>query len=525
MAEFKIGDTNVRINPIELEVFKNRFRSICEEMGAVLCRSSFSPNIKERQDFSCALFDREGNLVAQAAHIPVHLGSMPLSVRAALQAFALQKGDMVILNDPYFGGTHLPDITLVQPVFLGGEKTPTFFAANRAHHSDVGGQSPGSMPLATHLDKEGVIIPPTLFQKGGRRNEKWLRDFLSKVRNPRDRQADLLAQLSANLIGVKRLEELSRQAGKAKVLAAMRAYQRYEEKITRRALRRIPPGRYAFHDFLDDDGFGPHPVKIAAVIHVEKGRVTVDLSPSAPQVRGPLNATRAITLSAVAYVFRCVVLALTGEDCLSLRPIKLKTRTGTVVDSKYPAPVAGGNVETSQRIVDVLLGALAKALPQWIPAASQGTMNNVALGGKGFTYYETLAGGMGGRPTAPGEDAIHTHMTNTLNTPMEALESELPLQITAYRIRRNSGGGGRHRGGHGLVREYRFLTDTQLSLLTERRRFAPYGLKGGKPGKKGRNVLIRRGKKITLPGKVELRVEKDDRLRIETPGGGGFGKA
>lgn len=515
----------MKINPIELEVFKNRFRSICEEMGVTLCRSSFSPNIKERQDFSCAIFDSKGNLVAQAAHIPVHLGSMPLSVRAAIKAFRLRRGDVVILNDPYRGGTHLPDITLVQPVFLGKESRPSFFVANRAHHSDVGGQSPGSMPLAERLEEEGVVIPPTLFQKQGRLNKKWLKEFLQKVRTPVERRADLLAQQSANRIGEKRLRDLAASRGRKKILSAMAAYQDYEERITLQALREIPDGSYRFRDNLDDDGFGSGPIPIIAKIKIRRGRVLVDLSESAPQVRGPLNATLAITLSAVAYVFRCIVRELTGEDCLSLKTIGLKTKKGTVVDSRFPAPVAGGNVETSQRIVDVLLGALSQALPHRIPAASQGTMNNLAMGGVGFTYYETMGGGMGAGPLGDGESGIHSHMTNTLNTPIEAMENEIPLQITRYRFRKNSGGHGRFKGGDGLEREFHFLKPAHLSLLTDRRRTTPYGLHGGKPGKRGRNFLIHQGKKIPIPSKTELDVKPGDRLLIETPGGGGYGKA
>jgi N-methylhydantoinase B len=515
----------MKINPIELEVFKNRFASICEEMGVTLCRSSFSPNIKERKDFSCAIFDEDCNLVAQAAHIPVHLGSMPLSVRAATRSFKLQPGDTVILNDPYSGGTHLPDITLVSPVFLGQGRRPTFFVANRAHHSDVGGQSPGSMPVADHLEKEGVVIPPTLFQRRGRILQGWFKEFLKQVRSPQQREADLLAQQSANHIGAIRLREIVQGSGRTRTLAAMHAYQKYEEKITLQALKKIKPGRYRFTDYLDDDGLEGKPVKISVRITVSPKIFKVDFSDSAAQVRGPLNAPYAVTLSAVAYVLRCIVLALTGEDCLSFKPIRLKTRKGSVVDSRYPAPVAGGNVETSQRIVDVLLGALHTALPDIIPAASQGTMNNLALGGEGFTYYETLAGGMGARPRLAGEDAIHTHMTNTLNTPVEALENELPIQITRYEIRKSSGGRGKFRGGHGLCREYRFLVPTTVSLLTERRKFSPYGLEGGENGKRGRNWWIRGGKKKKLPSKVEIEMAQGDRLLLATPGGGGFRKA
>jgi N-methylhydantoinase B len=454
---------------------------------------------------------------------------MPLSVRAALRAFTLREGDTVILNDPYRGGTHLPDITLVTPVFVKKSRRPAFYVANRAHHADVGGQAPGSMPLARHLEEEGVVIPPTLFQKRGRIERSFLRAFLAQVRHPTESQADLRAQLSANQVGATRMHELIAGEGLGKIQAAMAAHRRYEERITREALARLRRGVYSFEDVLDDDGLSDQPVKIAVQIRVRKSQVEVDFTGCAKQVPGPVNATFAITLSCVAYAFRCVVLALTGEDCLSLKPFRLKTRKGSVVDARYPAPVAGGNVETSQRLVDVLFGALAKALPALIPAASQGTMNNVALGSERYSYYETLGGGMGALPDRDGPSAIHSHMTNTMNTPIEAIENELPLRVTSYRIRRGSGGSGRFRGGDGLIREYEFLEPAHISLLTERRSFRPYGLKGGKPGMAGVNWLLkpvplypRPPIKIRLPGKVELNAQPGDILRIETPGGGGF---
>lgn len=524
------------VNPIELEVFRNRFAAICEEMGADLGRSAFSPNIKERRDYSCAIFDAKGGLIAQAAHIPVHLGSMALSVRAALRKFRLRPGDTAILNDPYSGGTHLPDITLVAPVVLTPRKgrpraAPTFYVANRAHHSDVGGRSPGSMALASRLEDEGVVIPPTLLERKGRRNAAFLKSFLEQVRHPEERLADLGAQLSANRSGRLRLLELVAEYGAPKVLAALRATRDYEAKITREALRKIPRGTYRFADYLDDDGFTPEPVKIAVALRVGRGEVAVDFSDSAPQVAGPLNATYAITLSAVAYAFRCLVLALTGEDCLSLRDLRVRTRPGSVVDARYPAPVAGGNVETSQRLVDVLFGALAQALPGLFPAASQGTMNNVAFGNERFSYYETLAGGCGAGPSGPGLSGTHSHMTNTLNTPIEALENALPLRIQGYRLRRDSGGHGKFPGGEGLVREYLFLEKTQVSMLSERRVLAPYGLGGGGPGQVGSNWLgnaepAKNPPRLTfkLPSKFERVFQPGESLRVETPGGGAFGR-
>lgn len=504
-------------------------------MGADLGRSAFSPNIKERRDYSCALFDARGELIAQAAHIPVHLGSMPLSVKAALKKYRLKPGDTVILNDPYSGGTHLPDITLVAPVYLSSDrklgKQAAFYVANRAHHSDVGGQSPGSMALAERLENEGVVIPPTLFEKGGKRQMRFMRDFLRQVRHPMERLADLEAQVSANRCGRRRLLDLISEYGVSKVGAALNANRIYEKKITRKALARIPRGTYRFVDYLDDDGFSPTPVRIALTLKVGSSGVMVDFSESAPQVAGPLNATYAITLSATAYAFRCLVLALTGEDCLSLADIHVVTRRGTVVDARYPAPVAGGNVETSQRLVDVLFGALAQALPELIPAASQGTMNNVAMGNESFSYYETLAGGIGAGPQGPGLSGTHSHMTNTLNTPIEALENALPLRVQGYRLRRDSGGLGRHRGGDGLVREYLFLEATQVSMLSERRVLRPYGLQGGAPGQVGANWLGNADPRknpprilFKLPSKFERLFQAGESLRIETPGGGAFGK-
>lgn len=510
-----------KVGPITLAIFRNLFAALCEEMGVVLARSAFSTNIKERKDFSCALFDSKGRLVAQAAHIPVHLGSMPLSVAAAVHSFQLDAGDTILLNDPYRGGTHLPDMTMVAPVFVSGRKGVAYFVANRAHHADVGGASPGSMPLTSHVSQEGIVIPPTRFFRKGRVNKRFLNSFLKRVHHPRERLADLHAQQASIAIGVQRLIDLTDRYGLRTIDRIMRAYREYEREITLAAIRKMPEGSYSFHDFLDEDGFGNRDIRICATVAIRREGVLVDFSESSPQVEGPVNAPYAVTLSATAYVFRSLVLALTGEDLLSLDPIRIKTRPGSVVHATYPAPVAGGNVETSQRIVDVLLGALSRALPHRIPAASQGTMNNLACGNEGFSYYETIAGGMGGRPDRPGIDAVHTHMTNSQNTPIEALEQSFPIRITQYRIRKGSGGRGRHRGGDGLIREYEFLEKTHVSLLTERRRYAPYGLHGGGPGKRGVNWLIGRGKK-RLPGKVELDLKKGERIRIETPGGGGF---
>ncbi len=517
----------MEISPILLEVFNNRFASIADEMGAVLQRTAFSPNIKERRDFSCAVFDREGNLIAQAAHIPVHLGSMPMSVKSAIAAYGgeIDEGDIIVLNDPFKGGTHLPDITMVAPVYFEGELL--FFVANRAHHADVGGMTAGSMPLSTSIYQEGIIIPPLKLIKGGEFDGELLRFFLNNVRNPYEREGDFAAQVSALKVGQKRLIELLQKHGKEEVLKYTRALLDYAEKLTRSFIERIPDGVYTFTDYLEDDGLGTKDIKITARVEVKGDTLRVDFSESDPQVLGPFNAVEAITRSAVLYVIR----SLAGNEEMPtnegvMRPIEVITKKGTVVDAKFPAAVAGGNVETSQRIVDVLLGAFAKALPEVVPAASQGTMNNLTIGGinpetgESFSYYETLGGGTGAWSGGDGESAIHSHMTNTLNTPVEALEFAYPLFVRRYEIRRGSGGDGLFRGGDGLIREVELLCDAEVTILSERRRIPPYGLFGGKPGEVGRNLID--GKPVE--SKFSKRLPKGSVITIETPGGGGWGK-
>ncbi len=528
-------------DPIRLEVFKHLFTSVAEEMGVVLRRTSYSPNIKERRDFSCALFDAAGQMIAQAAHIPVHLGAMPLSVQAAIAALELGPGDVAILNDPYRGGTHLPDITLVTPVFVdaqtlrvfgkpeGSGARPFAFAASRAHHADVGGMSPGSMPIARELIQEGVIIPPLKLVEAGRVNQGLLDLLLANVRTPEERWGDLQAQLAANAKGAQRLGELVARYGVDEVQSYMQGLVDYAERMTRRLLAGLPDGVFRFRDWLDDDGVDPQPAEIAVSITIAGDEATVDFTGTSPQRRGSVNAVYAITLSATLYAFRCLL----GDDVPTnsgcLRPIRVIAPAGTLVNARPPAPVAGGNVETSQRITDVLLGALAQAAPERVPAASQGTMNNLTIGGwdpargQPFTYYETIAGGMGARPGKDGADAIHTHMTNTLNTPVEALEYAYPLRVVRYEVRRGSGGAGRWRGGDGVRRDIELLADAQVTLLTERRAFAPYGLAGGEPGQPGRNVLIRGGVEQALPGKTTLAAQAGDVISVQTPGGGGWG--
>ena len=517
-----------RPDPIELELFKNVFIAVSEEMGAVLGRTALSPNIKERKDFSCSLFNEKGETLAQGSHIPVHLGAMPLSVQAALGALTFEKGDLVILNDPYRGGTHLPDITCISPVFLG--RKLSFFVANRAHHSDVGGMTPGSMPLATELFQEGLIIPPLKLYSRGRMNRAVFDLLLSNVRTPDERRGDLLAQIAANEIGRVRLVEAVARFGAAKVRLYSAIIQDYTEGFLRATIKAIPDGTYAFEDFLDDDGISDRPIKIGVRVTVRGDGAIVDFSPSSPQTEGGVNANYAITSSAVLYVFRSLVEEDIPFNTGLMRPLEIVAPRRSIVNAEFPAACAGGNVETSQRIVDVLLGALAKALPGRIPAASQGTMNNVAFGGydpardRHFAYYETIGGGMGAGATAAGLSGVHTHMTNSLNTPVEALENYLPLKIRRYGLRKGSGGRGLHRGGEGIVREYEFLVPAALTVMSDRRRFPPYGVRGGGPGAMGKNTLVSAGRARTLGSKVNIKIHPGDVLRIETPGGGGFGR-
>lgn len=519
----------MNVNPILLEVFKNRFAAISEEMGVTLTRTAFSPNIKERRDLSCAVFDHGGDMIAQAAHIPVHLGSMPLSVKSAIDNVPFSKGDMVMLNDPFKGGTHLPDITLVAPVFCDGSDKPAFYVANRAHHADVGGMASGSMPLSTTLYQEGVIIPPVKIVENGEIVKGVMSLILNNVRTPAEREGDFAAQIMANITGVRRLEELVGKYGLDTVEFYASSLNDYAETITRHTIERIPDGVYEFTDFMDGDGFDCVNVPVSVRLEVKGDSAKLDFSNSGDQVGGSVNAVRSITLSAVLYVFRSLIEGDVPTNAGILRPIEIITRKGSILDARFPAAVAGGNVETSQRVVDVVLGALAQAIPGKIPAASQGTMNNMTIGGfdertgKPFAYYETLAGGMGGSAKCKGEHAVHSHMTNTLNTPVEALEYSYPFRVTTYCIRKGTGGDGKSPGGDGLVREIELLSDCEITVLSERRVNPPYGLQGGKPGVPGRNVLFRNGETIEKPGKFHSPLKKGDVIRIETPGGGGWG--
>jgi len=535
-------------DPVRLEIYKHLFAAIAEEMGMVLRKASFSPNIKERRDFSCAIFDGQGRMIAQAAHIPVHLGSMPLSVKAAVEHFAgdLHPGDVVVLNDPFRGGTHLPDITMVSPVYLpspsrkeaGGEVIG--FVASRAHHADVGGMTPGSMPVGREIFQEGLIIPPVKLVKAGKMEQDILELILANVRTPQERRGDLSAQIAANQRGAERLLEMVTRYGTDEVTEAEVQLLAYTERMTRRLIESLPDGVYRFTDYLDDDGVKNQPIPITVAVTIRGDSAKVDFAGSAKQQAGSVNAVYAITLSAVYYVFRCLLGLDVPNNSGCLAPIEVIAPLGTVVNALSPAAVAGGNVETSQRIVDVLLGALAQACPDKVPAASQGTMNNVTIGAPpqsphspgenegtrsrgAFAYYETIGGGMGARPNSAGPSAVHSHMTNTLNTPVEALEYAYPLRVLRYEIRKGSGGDGKYCGGDGIIRTLQVLTDCQVTLLSERRKFPPYGLGGGEPGKTGENLLIRNGEEFPLPGKGSMDLHPGEVLSIRTPGGGGYG--
>lgn len=533
-------------DPVELEIFKNLYHSIAEEMGGALRRTAFSPNIKERRDYSCAVFDEDGEVIAMGDHMPVHLGSMPMSVRAAVERLAFEPGDIAMLNDPFCGGTHLPDITLVAPVYLshvrGKVRMPDFYVASRAHHADVGGTYPGSMGLCREIYQEGLRIPPVKLVRAGVMDRDILALVLNNVRTPKEREGDLSAQIAACHTGATRLGEICRRYGLAHAKRLGRELLDYSEEMMRAFLSKAPRGEFRAEDFLDDDGVSDRPVKIAVSIKFHSSSkpqrrsraihvVSIDFTGTDPQVQGSVNAVEAITYSACFYVFRCLLAEDVPATAGLMRPIQVIAPPGTVVNARPPAAVAGGNVETSQRIVDVLLRALAEALPEHIPAAASGTMNNLTIGGmdprtgEPFAYYETIAGGMGARPTRDGVSGVHTHMTNSLNTPAEALEYAYPLRVRRYSLRRESGGNGKHRGGDGIVREIEVLSEAEVTLLADRRKHGPYGLQGGGGGASGTAEVIRQdGSVECLPGKFNVRLRPGERIRIQTPGGGGWGK-
>ncbi|MEJ5330511.1 MAG: hydantoinase B/oxoprolinase family protein [Desulfobaccales bacterium] len=584
--------TSVDFPALELTLFAKLFAAVAEEMGIVLQKSAFSPNIKERRDFSCAVFTAQGELLAQAAHIPVHLGALPATLAQILPHFPLEPGDVLILNDPYQGGTHLPDLTLVAAMHeedggrardqgslpsphaplptrgqvgqvrasgpdltevlppirdwgrgLGGggkgqrslapspnNLGPAFYLAVRAHHADVGGAHPGSMPLARDLREEGVIIPPSYLCRRGVMEEAFLAELLAKMRAPEERRGDLAAQLAALHRGQVRLQELLKRHGRERLADMAGALLEYSERAMRAEIAAIPDGVYRFEDYLDDDGYEHQDLAIRLTLTVRGPEVVLDFRETCDQAAGGVNAVPPVVEAACYYAFLCLLAEEYPINQGCFRPLKVITRRGSLLDPVYPAPVAAGNVETSQRLVDVVFGALAQALPERIPAASQGTMNNLAFGGREhqgreYAYYETIAGGMGGSPAGPGLSGTHSHMTNTRNTPIEVLEHDYPVRLERYVLREGSGGSGRHPGGLGLIREFRFLLPVTVSLLTERRRRGPYGLAGGGPGAPGENRLTwPDDRREVLPAKVNLSLPAGSLLAICTPGGGGWGE-
>ena len=525
-------------DPIALAIFQSMVHSIAEEMGAALRRTALSPNIKERRDYSCAVFDAQARVIAMGDHMPVHLGSMPMSVEAAVAAIAFGPGDIAILNDPYAGGTHLPDITMVLPIFRSNAPQPEFYVAARAHHADVGGMYPGSMGPAREIYQEGIRIPPVRIVREGVIDRELLDFILSNVRTPLEREGDLNAQIGACRVGEQRMLELMQKHDQPSLTTLINQLLDYSEQSIRAQLRTMPAGDFTAEDFLDDDGVTNDPIRIAVRLHFDPSAASIhiDFTGSSPQVAGSVNAVRAITLSACFYVLRCLL----GEDAPAtagiLRPLTLAAPQGSIVAANPPAAIAGGNVETSQRIVDTLLRALAKAIPNRVPAASAGTMSNLTIGGldnrtdprigEPFTYYETAAGGMGARPGIDGISGVQTHMTNSLNTPIEALEYAYPFRVLRYAYRDGSGSAGQFTGGNGLIRELELLADAEVTLLADRRVFRPYGLAGGENGAAGHAWLTKAGDTTAteLPGKCSLRLSKGDTLRLETPGGGGWGK-
>ncbi len=511
------------MGPIELSLFASRLDGICEEMGTHLRCAAFSVNIRDRLDYSCAVFDADGKLLAQAADIPVHLGSMAYAMRGVVKRFAWSPGDAAVFNDPYAGGTHLPDVTLLAPVFH--DDCLCGFVANRAHHADIGADAPGGMPLSSRLEQEGIIIKPQYLIKGGVLDDSLLESFVADSRSPDDERGDYLAQISANRIGAARLCEVIDGIGERAWFDAQSRLNRYGRQFARAVVAKIPDGEYRFSDVMDDDGFGHADIRICVALRIKGTAITVDFDGTSDQVEGNINCPEAVTVAAVYYVFRCLLPAYapTCQGIFSL--LSIRVPEGCFLRASDGCAVVAGNTETSQRVVDCLLGALAEALPHKAVAASQGTMNNIAMGNAGadtdaWSYYETVGGGMGGGEGFCGHSAVQTHMTNTFNTPAEVLEMKYPLRIRSYRIRRASGGGGRFAGGDGLAREFELLAPTQCTVLTDRRRHAPWGGAGGGDGLPGRNFF--NGEEVA--GKVSVIAAQGDRLRIETPGGGGWGK-
>jgi N-methylhydantoinase B len=511
----------VTADPITLEVARNRLAAIADDMGVILRRTAYSPNIKERADCSAAVFVASGEMLAQAEHIPVHLGSMPASVAAVIDNLGdgARPEAQYGVNDPFHGGTHLNDLTLVRPVFSHGVLIA--WVANRAHHADVGGEAPGSMPAnATTLEQEGHIIPPAQCVRDG----KWLPDFLEPLlaatRTPAERRGDLSAQLGANEAGARRILQLVDAEGPERWRQITGELLDYGERRMNAAIRRIPDGVYRFEDAME---LGDEDVAIRVAVSIDGESLHADFTGTADQVPANFNAVEAVTRSCLYFAVRVATDPTIPTNGGCYRPVSLTTTKGTLVDAAAPAAVAAGNVETSQRIADTLLGALAQAAPDRVPAAGQGTMNNVLIGNADFAYYETVAGGQGGRPGRAGQSGIHTGMTNTKNTPIESLDTHYPFKVLSYKLRSGSGGPGRFPGGEGIEREIEFLAPATLSLMGERRRLHPWGLNGGEPGACGEDWLLTSAGSERLPGKCTVEVAAGDRLRVLTPGGGGWG--
>ncbi len=512
----------MQMNPVELSIFTNRMNAVCDEMGAVLQRAAFSPNIRDRLDFSCAVFDAGGELCAQAAHIPVHLGSMAYAMRDIVQQIEWQAGDMVVVNDPYLGGTHLPDVTLIAPVFIGNRLAG--YVVNRAHHADIGAHTPGSMPISRSLAEEGIVIPPQHLLRQGKLNQSLMQQILAATRNQRIGEGDFAAQISANRTGVRRLSQLIEQIDLEPYFQALVELNNYGERLARNVLAEVPPGTYTFDDYMDDDGLGNSRLPIHLQLKITHEGVVADFSGTSGQTAGNINCPLSVVAAGVYYVFRCLMPTQTPACAGTFRPIQVTAPVGSLLNAQRPAAVAAGNVETSMRIVDVVMGALAQAMPKAIPAASHGSMNNLAMGGayagQYWDYYETMGGGMGAGLAYSGLDAVQAHMTNTRNTPIEVMESSYPVRVREYGLRQGSAGPGLHRGGEGILREIEFLAPATVTLLSERRSLAPWGLQGGHDARPGINRLNGQA----LPGKICCQVNVGDVLHVETAGGGGWGE-
>jgi N-methylhydantoinase B len=512
----------VTVTPIDLEVARNEWAAVAEEMGVVLRRTAYSPNIKERVDCSAAVFVASGEMLAQAEHIPVHLGSMPASVAAVVDRFGagVEPDVQYAVNDPFSGGTHLNDLTIVRPVFLGRDLIG--WVGNRAHHADVGGEAPGSMPAhATRVDQEGIVVSPVPAVRHGEWLASFTEPFLAATRTPAERLGDLSAQLGANEVGATRFLELVGRDGANRFTELTTALLGYGERRMEAAIAALPDGRYRFDDAME---WHDADLAIAVEVTIDGSRLLADFGETVGQIAGNINAVEAVTRSCLYYAVRVAADPTIPANGGSYRPISLVTRPSSLVSATAPVAVAAGNVETSQRIADTLLGALAQAAPHSVPAASQGTMNNVLIGNDRFAYYETVAGGQGARPDRDGQSGIQTGMTNTKNTPTESLEAHYPFIVRRYALRENSGGAGQFRGGDGIEREIEFTEDATVSLMGDRRRRGPWGLAGGQPGAPGEDWLVSRtGTRDRLPGKVTIQVEAGDRLVVRTPGGGGWG--